>query len=128
MDIFIKGKNSEIAFENILVLIMVLVLLIISIHKYSKIVRYTKNAAYEKESEEINTALILYRVKYGKFPKNLSVLANSRYIEKYLTDGRIKTIRAKFIENIRTDKEGYPLTPFYKRFIYDRKDGLTLVK
>ncbi len=100
------NKNSGTAFENIIVLIFIFVLVVISINRYQSIVRYAKTAAYKKDIQKINAALIVYRIKYGKFPDNLSIL-----------------VKRGFIKNIKTDKERYPLTPFGKRFMYKRKYG-----
>ena len=103
------NKNSETSFENIIVLIFIFVLAVISVHRYRGMIKYAKTAVYKEDVQKINAALIVYRIKYGKFPDNLSVLA-----------------RKGFIENIKTDKEGYPISPFGKRFVYESKYGRVL--
>ncbi len=103
------NKNSETSFENIIVLIFILVLTIIIMHKYFTIIAYAKKAEFAGEIHAINLALISYRIKYGKFPANLSVLTKNGYIK-----------------NIKTDKEDYPLNPFGKRFVYEKKYGSVL--
>lgn len=122
------NKNSETSFENIIVLIMVFVLVVISIHQYLKITEYAKIAAYKEDVQEINTALILYRLKYGRFPENLSILAKSGYLKKRIINGKMQYIKNKFIKNIKVDNEGYPLSPLGKRFIYDKKEGRILTR
>lgn len=78
---FIKlNKNSETSFENIIVLIFVLFLIIVSVHRYRSMAGYAKTAAYKEDVKEINVALIMYKVKYGKFPRNLSVLVRDLII------------------------------------------------
>ncbi len=127
MNIIIR-KNSETSFENVIVLIMVFVLAVISIHQYLKITKYAKIAAYKEDVQEINAALILYRLKYGKFPGNLSVLAKSGYLKKEAINGETQYVKKKFIKNIKIDNEGYPLSPLGKRFIYNKKEGRVLVR
>ena len=104
------NKNSETSFENIIVLIFIFVLAVISVHKYRSAVKYAKTAVYREDIQKINDALIVYRVKLGKFPANLSVL-----------------VKKGFIENIKTDKKGYPLSPFGRRFKYIRKYGRVII-
>lgn len=128
MNIVIGKKNSETSFENIIVLILVLVLVVISIHQYLKITKYAKMAAYKEDVQKLNVALILYRLKYGRFPENLSILANSKYLKKEIVNGELKYVKNKFIKNIKVDNEGYPLSPFGKRFIYNKKEGRVLIR
>ena len=103
------NKNSETSFENIIVLIFIFVLAVVSVHRYQDIIKYAKTAAYKEDVQKINAALIVYRIKYGKFPDNLSVL-----------------VKKGFIVNIKTDEESYPISPFGKRFVYRRKYGRVL--
>ena len=70
------AKNGESSLENIIVLILIFVLVVVSIQSYMKIIKNAKTTAYIDEVKELNTALLLYRVKYGRFPKNLKVLFN----------------------------------------------------
>jgi len=100
------NKNSETSFENIIILIFIFVLAVISVHRYRVMIKYAKTAAYKEDVQKINAALIVYRIKYGKFPNNLSVL-----------------VKKGFIVNIKIDKEGYPISPLGKRFIYEKKAG-----
>ena len=103
------NKHSETALENIIVLIFIFVLAVIIINRYNVYVKASKKTEYVQEIHELNLALISYRIKYKKFPKNLSVL-----------------IRKGYIKNIKTDKNGYPVSPFNKRFGYVRKYGRVL--
>ena len=103
------NKNSETSFENIIVLIFILVFAVIAVHRYKSIIKYGKTAVYNEDVQKINAALIVYRIKYGKFPDNLSVL-----------------VKKGFIENIKIDKESYPISPFGKKFVYRRKYGRVL--
>jgi competence protein ComGC len=103
------NQNSETALENIIVLIFIFVFTVIMIHKYYAFTEFAKKAEFIKEIHELNLALISYRVKYKKFPKNLSVLTKKGYIK-----------------NIKTDDRDYPITPFGKRFVYKRKYGKVL--
>ncbi len=103
------NKNSETSFENAIVLIFIFVLAVIAVHRYQSMIKYAKTAVYKEDVQKINAALIVYRIKYGKFPDNLSIL-----------------VKKGFIENIKTDKEGYPISPFGKRFIYRRNYGRVL--
>ncbi|MHB8232367.1 MAG: hypothetical protein ACYDDB_05660 [bacterium] len=108
---FIKlNNNSETSFENIIVLIFIFVLSVIAVHRYLTIIKYAKTSAYKEDIQKINIALIVYRIKYGKFPNNLLILA-----------------KKGLIKNIKADKEGYPLNPFGKRFIYERKEGRVIM-
>ncbi|MHB1661387.1 MAG: hypothetical protein ACYCSQ_04030 [bacterium] len=108
---FIKSNNnSETSFENIIVLIFILVLSIITVHRYISIIKYAKTATYKEDIHEINIALIVYRIKYGKFPNKLSILA-----------------KRGFIENIKMNKEGRLVNPFGKEFIYERKEGKVIM-
>ena len=100
------NKNSETALENIIVLIFIFVLAFIIINRYDGYVKLAKKTEFVQEIRELNLALISYRIKYKKFPKNLSVL-----------------IKKGYIKNIKTDKYGYPVSPFNKRFDYVRKYG-----
>jgi type II secretory pathway pseudopilin PulG len=107
---FIKlNKNSETSFENIIVLIFIFILAVITAHRYKNVIKYGRTAAYKEDVQKINAALIVYRIKYGKFPDNLSVL-----------------VKKGFIENIKIDKESYPISPFGKKFVYRRKYGRVL--
>ena len=110
MRIIKLNKNSEISLENIMVLIFIFVLAVISVNRYRGIIKYAKTAAYKEDEQKINAALIVYRVKFGKFPNNLSVLT-----------------KKGFIKNIKTDKKDYPVSPFGKRFLYIRKDGRVIL-
>ena len=103
------NKNSETSFENIIVLIFIFVLTVIAVHRYQSMIKYAKTAVYNEDVQKINAALIVYRIKYGEFPDNLSVL-----------------VKKRFIENIKIDKESYPISPFGKKFVYKRKYGRVL--
>lgn len=120
----VKGKkNSETSFENIMVLIFIFILLTVSVQQYSKIIKYGKIAAYKENVQKLNVALILYRLKYDKFPKNLSTLARGGYLKKIVINGKLSYIKEKFLNNMKMDKKGYPVSSFGKRFIYDSKNG-----
>jgi type II secretory pathway pseudopilin PulG len=101
------NTNSETSFENIIVLIFIFVLVIICVNIYRGSIKYAETAAFRIDAQRINLALIAYRTKYGRFPKNLSVLS-----------------KKKFIQHIKIDKDGYPVTPFGKRFNYKRQYGI----
>jgi competence protein ComGC len=103
------NKHSETALENIIVLIFIFVLAVITINRYYGYAKLAKKTEYVQEIHELNLALISYRIKYKKFPKNLSVL-----------------IKKGYIKNIKTDKDGYPVSPYNKRFVYIRKYGRVL--
>ena len=103
------NKNSETSFENIIVLVFIFVLGVVAVHRYKSMIKYAKTAVYKEDVQKINAALIVYRIKYGKFPDNLSVL-----------------VKKGFIENIKIDKESYPISPFGKKFVYKRKYGMVL--
>ncbi|MGC8555171.1 MAG: hypothetical protein ACP5NA_06775 [Candidatus Acidulodesulfobacterium sp.] len=103
------NKHSETTLENIIVLIFIFVLAVVIINRYDGYVKLAKKTEFAQEIHELNLALISYRIKYKKFPQNLSVL-----------------VRKGYIKNIKTDKDGYPVSPFNKRFIYVRKYGRVL--
>ena len=128
MNIIVSKKNSETSFENVIVLIFLFVLVIISIHQYLKITKYAKMAAYKEDVQKINVALILYRVKYGRFPENLSILAKSKYSKKEIINGKLHYVKKKFIKNIKVDNKGYLISPFGKRFIYNKREGRILTR
>ncbi len=128
MNVIIDKKQSETSFENIIVLIMILVLVTISVHQYLKITKYAEMAAYKEDVERLNAALILYRLKHGRFPENLSILASGKYSKKEIINGKLKYIKSKFIGNIKLDSDGYPLSPFGTRFIYNKKEGRVLTR
>ncbi len=103
------NEHSETVLENIIVLIFIFVLVVIIINKYYGYIKLAKKTEYTQEIHELNLALISYRIKYKKFPKNLSVL-----------------IKKGYIKNIKTDKNGHPVSPFNKRFVYVKKCGRVL--
>ncbi|HEC25074.1 MAG TPA: hypothetical protein ENI54_03585 [bacterium] len=100
------NKNSETSFENIIILIFIFVLSVIFIHRYLTVIKYAEISTYKKDINKIDIAIVIYKVKYGKFPNNLSVL-----------------VKKGFVKNIKVNKKGYPITPFGKRFVYKRKIG-----
>ena len=120
-------NSSESPFENAIVLILVFILVIVAIHTYMKIIPEAKMAAFTQEVHELNAAIIAYRIEYGKFPRNLAVLAKSHFLVKRIVNGRIISVKKRFIKNIKLNKEGYPLTPFGTLFLYDKKEGRVLV-
>ena len=103
------NKNSETSFENIIILVFIFVLAVVAVHRYKSMIKYARTAVYKEDVQKINAALIVYRIKYGEFPDNLSVL-----------------VKKGFIENIKIDKESYPISPFGKKFVYKRKYGRVL--
>ncbi|MFW0883655.1 type II secretion system protein GspG [Candidatus Acidulodesulfobacterium sp. H_13] len=104
------NKNSETSFENIIVLIFIFVLSVIFIHRYLTVIKYAEMSTYKKDINKIDIAIVIYKVKYGKFPDNLSVL-----------------VKKNFVKNIKVNKKGYPVTPFGKRFVYKRKIGAVIL-
>ncbi len=127
MNIVNGNKNSETSFENIMVLIMIFILVTISVQQYSKMIKYGKIAVYKEDVQRLNVALILYRLQYGKFPKNLSILANRRYLKKVIINGKIRYIKKNFLNNVKVDKKGYPISSAGKRFVYDSKNGRIVI-
>ncbi len=111
-------NKGIIAFENILVLFFLIILLLIAINYYRKYENVLKERAAAEEVYHINSGIVVYYVIHGHFPEDIREITNDRQRIIY----RETLFERKYLEGIKTDKEGYPLDPWGNRYYYDKRD------
>jgi len=107
-----------VAFENILVLVFLIVLFLIALSYYSKYENVLKERAAAEEVYHINSSIVVYYVLHRRFPEDIREITGDRHRIIY----RETFFEKKYLEGIKTDKEGYPLDPWGNRYYYDKRD------
>lgn len=119
-----RRYTSRSAFENALILSFFFILTAVLLGYFKKYEDAVKNAAATQEVYHINSAVVLYLAKNKKLPDNIKALVK----EEYLIVNQGEIFKRKYIEGVTADKEGYPLDPWGKRYMYDRRNGIVMVE
>lgn len=77
-----------------------------------------RSVALENQLTNIRYSLELYRMLEGSYPVDLRELNR-----KYVTIKEDSLYGRKYLELQSQDKEGNPIDPYGRRFIYNSKDG-----
>ena len=83
-----------------------------------------KEAAFQNELSNWRHAVELYRALNGSYPQDLRELIGKEYT--YGVVQRSLNI-ARYIAVYRLDKEGFPLDPFGRRYIYNSYTGEVII-
>lgn len=111
---------GKISLENTLVFIFILILTSLILGYYQNYKEVVKLRLAQEQVYNINTAIIIYLFEKKKFPEDLSVLTR----EEFLIVNKDTILRKKFLEFEPLDKEGYPLDPWGRRYLYDKKNHI----
>lgn len=112
------------SFENALVFLFILGMTMVVFFYFKKYEEVIKMRAAQEQLYQINTAIVVYRVLNHKFPESLKVLVE----EQYIVSAENPVIKKRYLEGISVDKEGFPLDPWGRRFGYDKKQGLAMLR
>ena len=80
--------------------------------------REAREVALQNQLTNLKHSLELYMIVEGHYPEDLRALN-----ERCRLSIEDSIYSRKYLEYIATDKEGYPVDPFGRRFIYDSKTG-----
>jgi competence protein ComGC len=116
-------NRGIIAFENILVLFFLIILFLIAMNYYHKYEDVLKERAAAEEVYHINSSIVVYYVLHGRFPEDIREITRDRQKIMY----RETFFEKKYLEGIKTDKEGYPLDPWGNRYFYDKNDHMVKI-
>lgn len=78
-----------------------------------------RNAALENQLTNLKYSVNLYSILEGRYPDDLRDLSKNCKARK-----KDSLYGNKYLEHQNRDKEGYPIDPYGRRFIYDRKTGM----
>ncbi|MBU1061361.1 MAG: type II secretion system protein GspG [Candidatus Omnitrophica bacterium] len=80
--------------------------------------REARSVALENQLTNLKYSLELYRILEGQYPQDL------RDLNKKCKASEEDSLCGKsYLEHQMQDKEGYPVDPYSRRFIYDNKTG-----
>jgi hypothetical protein len=81
----------------------------------SRTLRVFREAALKNQLADLRMSLKTYEMVYGAPPADIRILLNE---EMNLIPYSSQVIKKKYVESVRSDKEGFPLDPFGNRFVY----------
>ncbi|MFY9269743.1 MAG: type II secretion system protein GspG [Candidatus Manganitrophaceae bacterium] len=112
-----KGAGT---LETLLVCILVGILVGAVIPYYQKLQRDMKEATLQTGLANIRKGIELYHLFQGRYPSDLKVLVNTRYLIPIRED---TFFSGEYLRNQTVDSEGDLLDPFGNRYRYDLKSG-----
>lgn len=119
-----KANKGIIAFENLLVFFFIVFLFIIFLGYYYRYLNIIKERVAFEEVYHINSAIVVHYVLHGKFPDDIRELVSDRQRLSY----RESFFDKKYLEGIKTDKDGFPVDPWGNRYIYDKENHIVVLK
>ena len=87
--------------------------------RYETIVWEAKKVALKAELNNIGQAILVFKIKNGRYPASLKELVTTHYIMPY----KDTVISAKYLEPYSLDKYKNILDPFDMPFAYDPATG-----
>ncbi|MCM8799038.1 MAG: type II secretion system protein GspG [Candidatus Omnitrophica bacterium] len=118
MFVFSMRKNSF--FEYFVVLGVISFLALVFLIYLSSVIVKAKEMVLQAELHNMRIALNLYRGLNGEYPQDIRELINK---EIYWTQAIHEIYKRKYLEHQRVDKDGFPIDPWYRRFVYDPEAG-----
>lgn len=119
-----KSNKGNIAFENLLVFFFIVILFLLIMGYYHRYLNIIKERVALEEINHINSALVVHYVLHGRFPEDIRELVKDRQRLSY----RESFFEKRYLEGIKTDKDGYPVDPWGNRYIYDEKNHIIMLK
>ncbi|MEK7735905.1 MAG: type II secretion system protein GspG, partial [Nitrospirota bacterium] len=109
--IFLKHFNEKGSgiVESMLVLIVISILVVVVMDRYETIAEEAKKVALKTELNNLRQAILLFKIKNGRYPESLKELVTSQFVIPYRRDTIIK---AKYLEPYSLDKDKNILDPF----------------
>ena len=120
--IFLKHFNEKGSgiVESMLVLIVISILVVVVMDRYETIAEEAKKVALKTELNNLRQAILLFKIKNGRYPESLKELVTSQFVIPYRRDTIIK---AKYLEPYSLDKDKNILDPFDMPYAYERTTG-----
>lgn len=118
------NNKGRLALENALVLIFILIITGIILGYYYQFQEVIKKRLAQEQVYNINTAIVIYVLKKGRFPEDLSVLTK----EEFLTENNQTIFKKKFLDYAPVDSEGYPLDPWGRRIGYSKENHIAYLE
>jgi general secretion pathway protein G len=119
--IFLKRFNEKGGgiVESMLALIVISILVVIVMDRYETIVEEAKQVALKSELNNIRQAILVFKIKTGRYPASLKELLTTHYVIPY----QDTVISAKYLEHYAIDKDKNILDSFDLPFAYDPFTG-----
>ncbi len=112
-------KNTgRVSLENTLVLLFIFIITAILLGYYHRYESIIKERLAQEQVYNINTAIVVFVVKKGRFPENLAELTRDYFLE----ENKEGLVTKKFLDFSPLDSEGYPVDPWGRRYQYDKKN------
>ena len=120
-EIFLKHFNEKGSgiVESMLVLIVISIQVVVVMDSYETTIEEVKKVALKAELTNIGQAILVFKIKNGRYPASLKELVTTHYIMPYKDD----VITAKYLEPYSLDKDKNILDPFDMPFAYDPSTG-----
>jgi len=83
-----------------------------------KTLEESREVVLENQLTNLKYSLELYMMLEGQYPKDLRELS-----KRYVGVKENKLYGRRYLEHQVQDEEGYPIGPYGRRFIYDKKTG-----
>lgn len=105
--------------EIILTIVVVLVLYGVFANKWIVTLEEARSVALENQLTNLKYSLELYRILEDRYPEDLKELN-----KKYIGFREDSLYGRKYLKEQWQDKDGYPVDPYGRKFIYDNKTGM----
>lgn len=114
------NRRALTLFELLVAVCAILVLIGTFAIYANRVLKAAKEQALQNELVNIRMAIEHYRITNAKLPQSLDELLNEQLTS---ADFNSKITQQVFLKAFRTDKEGFLLDPFLKRYGYDPGKG-----
>lgn len=115
-----KRHRPLVSFENTLVLIFIFVLFSVILTYIRKYEDVTRGSVAVEQVKHLNSAILVYRVKTGRFPEDLRKLIGEVRFDPKIDEQGISCLMGPF----PLDRLGYPVDPWGRRYEYDPDAGI----
>ncbi|OQY08995.1 MAG: hypothetical protein B6I28_03795 [Fusobacteriia bacterium 4572_132] len=118
-----ENNGGLTVFEILISVAIIAMLSYFTFPKYAMILRESKKVNNEKELKVFREAIIMYKMKKGKYPRTLEILEKEEFID---FGGRLSE---KYkIKYKKKDEKGFFLDSYGNRYLYDNNTGKVWIK
>ena len=110
-----KGTFGFTSVEFITAVIIIVTLIGTSALYFKRALASFREVALKNQLTDIRLNLKLYRLFHDNYPDDIRVLLSE---EVDMAPYSNAVLKKKYIESIKSDREGFPLDPFGNRFVY----------
>lgn len=108
-------KESFTLVEFVITCIIIFTLIGVGSIYFTKTLKGVREITLRNQLADIRLSLKLYQLFHEKYPEDIRTLLTEQ-VNLMTYSGAV--LKKKYVESVRSDKEGFPIDPFGNRFVY----------